>query len=249
MAIPKREYREYRDEHVPNNVFAKSLSGFTPLKKADDTEGNEQASESTVAPQAPASLVVIPILKKGNKSFDVEATVALANVTKAAQQQQAKQANERPPMKAQLRATRVDAPTPVEQSKKEWKGNIPVWELFDCDQSVLFGHIGSLLQAKETPEFAFFFEEDEGFSALAMSVTIHGESVNLKATRAEGKLSKRFPKGFTLSVEELRGAVLVYDPNHLQKVNEFRRVMDLLRSQLHSSLSRKLSEALRKSGR
>ena len=147
------------------------------------------------------------------------------------------------------RATRVETPTPVESSKKAWKGNIPVWDLFECDQSLLFGRIGELLQEKKKPVFAFFFEDDNGLTGLAMSVAIYGESVKLKAISAEGKLGERFPKGFCLSVEELRGTVLVYDPNHLSQVNEFRRVMDLLRSQLHSSLSRKLSEATRKSGR
>ena len=244
--------RSYRDEHVPNSPFAERLADFTPLLKADDTEATPALAVVPQSPKPATSVVLQKVLpppassaEKGKKVPEKTKVVAIPKL------QPHTQANERPQMKAHLRPTRVDtqAPAPVEQSKNAWKGNIPVWDLFESDQSVLFMRIGELVQQREKPVFAFFFEEEKSLTGLAMSVTIQGESVVLEAISAVGKLGERFPQGFTLSVGELRGTVIVCDLERLSKVNEFRRVMDLLRSQLHSSLSRKFSEAMRKSGR
>lgn len=239
-ALAPRDYRDPQD--IPHFVLAQKLAGFTAVKKAFDEGEGVVLTAPAVAPvaQKPATSVVVPmvplkkeVIPKTQKAVVMSPTKG--HVTEGSRMNPA-------PRQKHTHPAHI-APRDVPQ-KSAWKGNIPVWELFFDDQSVLVTRIWDLQRLKVDPAFAFYLEDADGLTGLKMSVTIQDDSVKLKAIAAVGKLSVRFPAGMMLSVEELRGTVLVYDPVHLYKVNEFRRVMDLLRFQLNSSHLRENIKAI-----
>lgn len=219
----------FHDVHVPNNAFAAALANFVP--KAHDEGDQGVISSPEMSPQFVDALVVVecPPLTPEVREVHIPTPPPIL----------------RPQAVEPERSVRETLPPQVEAPRTMLKGNISVWDLFSPDPALLIERIKEHQRYNEKPVFAFFFDEEDERTSLAMSVTILGESVKLKVISGFGRLVVRFPVGTTFFVDELRGQVVIIDLNRQNMVNEFRRVMDILRGQLYFALSYKLTNALR----
>lgn len=218
--------RNHRDTHVPNDAIAQALTA-TGFQGVD-------------APDTPA-LAVVPTQKSPPEAKVRAARPPVENIVNVTQKAKDTRIPTPPPTmkpkaqaKPEVRSREPKAPA----QHQELKGNIPVWELFAPDQTVLLDRLNEG-QGKGT--FAFFFEEEDTVTRLALCVGFFNRAVLLKVVDGEGRLVERFPVGTAFSLDELRGLEIIRDGTRQQLVNEFRRVMDMLRGQLYFALSRRVA--------